>query len=51
MNKKMLKNKINELRLAGNWQALETLERAMRIFGLAPWYNEYGEVEEITRIK
>lgn len=51
MNKKALKNKLNELRSGGNWQAVETLERAMRIFNLAPWYNEYGEVEEVTRIK
>ena len=51
MNKKMLKNKLNELLLAGNWQAVKTIEQTMLMFNLAPWYNEYGMVEEITRIK
>ena len=51
MNKNKLKNKLNELLLGGNWKAVRTLVDAMFMFGLAPWYNEDGMVEEVTRIK
>ena len=51
MNKSMLKNKLNELLMAGDWQGVRTLKRAMRIFDLVPWYNENGMVEEVTRTK
>ena len=51
MNKKMLKNKLNELRKCGNWQGARVLKGAMLMFDLVPWYNEDGMVEEVTRIK
>ena len=51
MNKNMLKNKLNELLLGGDWQGVRTLVDAMFMFDLAPWYNEDGLVEEVTRIK
>ena len=51
MNKNMLKNKLNELLLCGNWQGVRTLVDAMFMFDLAPWYNEDGIVEEVIRIK
>ena len=47
----MLKNKLNELLMCGNREAVRTLVGAMFMFGLAPWYNEAGLVEEVTRIK
>lgn len=51
MNKNMLKNKLNEMLMCENWKAVRTLVDAMFMFGLAPWYNEDGMVEEVTRIK
>ena len=51
MNKNMLKNKLNEMLMCGNWQAVQTLVDAMFMFDLVPWYNEDGMVEEVTRIK
>ena len=51
MNKKMLKNKLNEMLMGGDWQGVRTLVDAMFMFDLAPWYNEDGIVEEVTRIK
>ena len=51
MNKNMLKNKLNEMLMAGNWEGVKTLVDAMFMFGLVPWYNEDGFVEEVTRIK
>ena len=49
MNKNMLKNKLNELLMCGNWQGVKTLVDAMFMFDLVPWYNEDGWVEEVTR--
>ena len=51
MNKNMLKNKLNELLVASNWQGVRTLVDAMYMFGLAPWYDEAGVVEKVIRIK
>ena len=51
MNKNMLKDKLNEMLMCGNWEAVRTLVDAMFMFDLAPWYNEDGIVEEVTRIK
>ena len=51
MNKIMLKNKLNELLMAGNRQGVRTLVDAMFMFDLVPWYNENGAVEEVTRRK
>ena len=51
MNKNMLKNKLNELLMAGNRQGVRTLVDAMFMFDLVPWYNENGAVEEVTRRK
>ena len=47
----MLKNKLNEQLMAGNWKGVRTLVDAMFMFNLAPWYNEDGMVEDVTRIK
>ena len=45
----MLKNKLNELLMDGNWRGVRTLVDAMFMFDLVPWYNEDGMVEEVTR--
>ena len=51
MNKNIIKNKLNELIMGGNRQGVKTLVDAMFMFDLAPWYNEDGMVEDVTRIK
>ena len=51
MNKNMLKNKLNELFMRGDWQAVRALVDAMFMFGLAPWYGEDGMVEKVIEVK
>ena len=51
MNKKMLKNKLNKLLMCGDRQGVRILVDTMFMFNLAPWYNEDGLVEAVTRIK
>ena len=51
LNKKAIRNEMNDCIVLGDLEQLDRLEQVLRIFGLAPWYNEHGMVEEVTRIK
>ena len=51
INKKAIKQEMNDCLVLGDFEQLDKLEKVLKIFDLAPWYNEHGMVEEITRIK
>ena len=51
MDKNMLKDKLNEMLMCGNWEAVRTLLDAMFMFGLVPWYNEAGMAEKVIKIE
>ena len=51
INKEEIRKEMNDCIVLGNLEQLGRLEQVLKIFNLAPWYNEHGMVEEVTRIK
>ena len=47
MNKKAIMNKINACLLEGKYEEVKTLESALGIFGMGPWYGDNGLVVKI----
>ena len=50
INKKEIKNKINTCLLNEKYEQVEILEKALKIFNLAPWYGESGLCEKVIEI-
>lgn len=51
IDKEEIRNEMNDCIVVGDFEQLDRLKQVLKIFNLAPWYNEHGMVEEITRIK
>ena len=51
IDKEEIRHEMNDCIVVGDFEQLDRLEQVLKIFGLAPWYNEHGMVEEVTRIK
>ena len=50
LNKKEIKNKINACLLNEKYEQVEILEKALKLFNLAPWYSEAGLCEKVIEI-
>lgn len=50
MNKKAIINKINTCLLEGKFEEVQTLESALGILGMSPWYGDNGLVVKIIEV-
>ena len=49
-NKKAIINKMNTCLLEGKYEEVRTLESALSIFGMSPWYGDNGMVVKIIEV-
>lgn len=51
IDKEEIRCEMNDCIVLGDFEQLDQLKQVLKIFNLAPWYNEHGLVEEVTKIK